>query len=67
MSAGPSSRSEVERAEQVVNGATERAERFLHQMTEFVERAAARSREEAEDFWAEAQAVRHGEPVERQH
>ena len=55
---------DVDRAEQA-SSANERAERFLHQMTDFVERAAARTREEAEDRRAEAQEVRRGQSTGR--
>lgn len=49
----PSS-SEQERAERIVEDLSRRTARF-------VTAAVARVREEAEDIWAEAQSIRHGE------
>jgi hypothetical protein len=45
--------------------ATDRAEHLMEQMGEtagtWLSRTAARVREEAEDIWAEAQGIRHGD------
>jgi hypothetical protein len=47
-------RSETERAEQMMQDLGER-------IADWASRAAARAREEAEDIWAEAQALRRGD------
>jgi hypothetical protein len=47
-------RSDVERANELIE---EWGERVGH----WLSRASARAREEAEDIWAEAQSIRHGE------
>jgi hypothetical protein len=48
------SRSETQRAEQLL-------EQWGQRVVRFVSAAAARAREEAEDMWAEAQSIRRGE------
>ena len=50
-----------ERAEVVVEQLAERLGRFLNTTGHQLRKAAARAREEAEDIWAEAQAIRRHE------
>ena len=51
----------TERAEVVVDRLGERLGHWLSGAGHQVRKAAALAREEAEDIWAEAQAIRHGE------
>jgi hypothetical protein len=50
--------SQAESAQRPVPGAEQTAEEWGEKIGRWVLRAAARAREEAEDVWAEAQAVR---------
>jgi hypothetical protein len=54
-------RSRMERAEEMVDRMAERVSEFTSVWGRKVLRLAARAREEAEDIWAEAQAIRRGE------
>ena len=56
---GEGGRSETDRAEEAVDGFSQRVESWSNAAARWVARAAARTREEAEDIWAEAQSVRH--------
>ena len=53
-SARRAERSEVERANELLEG-------WGEQLGSWLSRTAARAREEAEDIWAEAQTIRRGE------
>ena len=52
--------SETQRAEELVEDATERATGFVNQVGDFLSRMATRAREEAADLWAEARSVEQG-------
>jgi hypothetical protein len=54
----PIDESQAESARRPVAGAEQAAEEWGEKIGRWVLRAAARAREEAEDIWAEAQAVR---------
>jgi hypothetical protein len=54
-------RSQMERAEEMVDRIAERVSELTSVWGRKVLRLAARAREEAEDIWAEAQAIRRGE------
>jgi hypothetical protein len=58
---GADSRSEMERAEEMVDRLAERVSHFTSVWGRKLLRLAARAREEAEDIWAEAQSIRRGE------
>jgi hypothetical protein len=51
----------TDRAERVVSDAEKAAEQAAARAADWIARAASRLREEVEDIWAEAQAVRRGE------
>jgi hypothetical protein len=51
-----------DRAERVVSDAEKAAEQAAAKAADWIARAGARLREEAEDIWAEAQAIRHAKP-----
>jgi hypothetical protein len=53
-------RSETQRADELMHDAEERMEDFGERFGRWLSRAAARAREEAEDIWAEAQDLRRG-------
>ncbi len=53
----------TERAEVVVDRLGERVGQWLSVAGYQLRKAAARAREEAEDIWAEAQAIRRGEQM----
>ena len=53
----------TERADEMLTQTGERIGRWLAAASREVRKAAALAREEAEDIWAEAQAVRKGETV----
>jgi hypothetical protein len=59
-SAAGSKDSQTERAEQVVSDLERAAEEAAARAGDWIVRAADRLREEAEDIWAEAQAIRRG-------
>jgi hypothetical protein len=48
-----------ERAEKLVDAMGQRLGHFAAFVSRQIQKAAARVREEAEDFWAEAQSIRH--------
>jgi hypothetical protein len=50
--------SQTARAEELVDGVTERVDDWSDKVADWVARATARTREEVEDIWAEAQDVR---------
>lgn len=52
---------QTDRAERVVSDTEKAAEQAAAKAVDWLARAADRLREEAEDIWAEAQAVRRGE------
>jgi hypothetical protein len=52
---------QTDRAERVVSDAEKTAEQAAAKLADWAARAADRLREEAEDIWADAQAVRRGE------
>jgi hypothetical protein len=52
---------QTDRAERVVSDAEQAAEQAAAKVADWIARAADRLREEAEDIWAEAQAIRRGE------
>jgi hypothetical protein len=54
-------RSQTERAEEIVDRVAERVSDLTSTWGRKLLRLAARAREEAEDIWAEAQSIRHGE------
>jgi hypothetical protein len=54
-------RSEMERAEEMVDRFAERVSELTSVWGRKLLRLAARAREEAEDIWAEAQSIRRGE------
>ena len=58
---GQSQPKPAERAEVLVDQMGERLGRFLSVAGYQVRKATARAREEAEDIWAEAQAIRRGD------
>ncbi len=58
---GADGRSEMERAEEMVDRIAERLSHFTSVWGRKLLRVAARAREEAEDIWAEAQSIRRGE------
>ncbi len=49
-----------QRAEEIVDGVGERVGYFASSMAQRIRIATARTREEAEDMWAEAQSIRRG-------
>jgi hypothetical protein len=53
--------SQSDRAQRVVSDAEKAAEQAAAKAADWIVRAAERVREEAEDIWAEAQAVHRGE------
>ena len=57
-SAAGGSERQTERAAQVVSDLERAAEQAAAKAGDWIARAAARLREEAEDIWAEAQAIR---------
>jgi hypothetical protein len=59
-SAAGSKDSQTERAEQVVSDFERTAEEAAARAGDWIVRVADRLREEAEDIWAEAQAIRRG-------
>jgi hypothetical protein len=59
-SAAGSTESQTERAEQVVSDLERAAEQAAAKAGDWIVRVADRLREEAEDIWAEAQAIRRG-------
>jgi hypothetical protein len=60
-SAPGGSASQTERAEQAVSDLERTAEQAAAKAGDWIARAGARLREEAEDIWAEAQAIRRRE------
>jgi hypothetical protein len=60
-SAPGGSESQTERAQQVVSELERTAEQVAAKAGDWIARAAERLREEAEDIWAEAQAIRRRE------
>jgi hypothetical protein len=48
------------RAEELLQDVSGQVDDWSDKVARWVARAAARTREEAEDIWAEAQSVRHG-------
>lgn len=58
---GPEQGTPAERAEVLVDRLGERLGHFLSIAGYQLRKATARAREEAEDIWAEAQAIRRGE------
>jgi hypothetical protein len=52
---------QADRAGRVVSDAEKAAEQAAAKAVDWIARAADRLREEAEDIWAEAQAIRRGE------
>jgi hypothetical protein len=58
---GAEARSEMERAEEMVDRIAERVSHYTSVWGRKLLRFAARAREEAEDIWAEAQSIRRGE------
>jgi hypothetical protein len=54
-------RGQTDRAERVVSDAEKAAEQAAAKLADWAARAVDRLREEAEDIWADAQAVRRGE------
>jgi hypothetical protein len=60
-SSAGSAESQTERAEQVVSDLERAAEQAAAKAGDWIVRVADRLREEAEDIWAEAQAIRRGE------
>ena len=58
---GQSQRTSAERAEVLVDRMGEQLGHFLSMAGHRLRKATARAREEAEDIWAEAQAIRRGE------
>jgi hypothetical protein len=53
---------QADRAERVVSDAERAAEQAAAKAADWIARAGARLREEAEDIWADAQAIRQGKP-----
>jgi hypothetical protein len=51
-------RSETERAEEVMGDFSQRVDDWSDKVADWVAQAAARTREEVEDIWAEAQSLR---------
>lgn len=61
---GPTQNETMQRAEVMVDQLGQRLGRFLSAAGTQLRKATARAREEAEDIWAEAQHIRHGEPTQ---
>lgn len=57
----PEQQAAFERAEEIVDRATQRLGHYASLAKHQIARLAARAREEAEDMWAEAQSLRHGD------
>jgi hypothetical protein len=55
-----SDHSQTDRAEKVVDDVTHQVDDWSDKVADWVARAAARTREEVEDMWAEAQHIRRG-------
>ena len=53
--------SQTERADQLVGDVTQQVDDWSDKVADWVARAAARTREEIEDIWAEAQHIRRGD------
>jgi hypothetical protein len=58
----PGAGGQTDRAERVVSDAERAAEQAAAKVADWIARAGARLREEAEDIWADAQAIRQGKP-----
>jgi hypothetical protein len=54
-------RSQTDRADQLVGEVTHQVDDWSDKVADWVARAAARTREEVEDIWAEAQHIRRGD------
>jgi hypothetical protein len=51
-------RAQTERAEEVMDDVSERLDDWSDKVADWVARATARTREQVEDIWAEAQSLR---------